>query len=394
MEIVTPPTLATPLTQVSFRPFAFASTTGVFVLMGATSSMFGPLLLSFTHRFHVPLAGAGAALSIYFVGALIGVPPAWLGVKRLTGRLVLTISLITITIGATGAACSHHWIQFLISVFVVGVGFGGLDIGLNTLLARTAQKGRAFRLSIANAGYGVGAVICPLVIIAMHPNNFAWLFAGIAVLALGLSTLTRGVHAPPVRAEALQSELTKMKAQRRPILITFIMAYIFYVALETSAAGWMATQVHNVGYSQSIGSIVTAGFWAGMALGRLLGGPFYHWLSDKILVLGGLSFAVLVSAAAFSNVLAPFAYPLLGFIVASVFPMGLMWYTKLCPHDSDGLSFLILFMMAGGIAGPGLVSLMVSNFGVHVVPVTLAAFAGLDLLVFISALRFRPLIVN
>jgi len=388
----TSPPSPTPSTEVTFRPSAFASTTGIFILMGAVTSLFGPLLVSFTHRFHLSLPSAGAALSIYFVGATLGVLPGWLGLKRLQGRLVLSSSLIVIVVGAAGASISHSWVLFLASVFLIGLGFGALDIGLNTLLARTALKGRAHRLSVSSAGYGVGAVICPLVIIGLNPNNFRFLFAGLALIALVLTMLNGGLHAPPLRTEALQLEITKMKAQRRPILLTFIMAYVFYVALETSSSGWMATQLHAVGYSESSGSLVTAGFWTGVAIGRLLGGPLYHRLSEKKLVLGGLVLATVVCATAFSDTLAPYAYPLLGLIIASIFPMGLMWYTMLCPHDSDGLSFLILFMMVGGVAGPAIISLLVSQFGVHVVPFTLASYAVIDLAIFLSALRFRPLV--
>ena len=362
--------------------------------MGAVTSLFGPLLVSLSHRFHLSLPSAGAALSVYFVGATLGVLPGWLGLKRLQGRMVLSISLVAIVLGAVGASLSLSWLVFLTSIFLIGLGFGALDIGLNTLLARTSLDGRAHRLSISNAGYGVGAVICPLVIIALHPNNFRFLFAGLAVIALVLSMLNGGVHAPPLHTEPLQFEITKMKAQRRPILLTFMVAYVLYVALETSASGWMATQLHGVGYSESSGSLVTAGFWTGVAIGRVLGGPLYHRLSEKKLVLGGLVLAAIVCVSAFSDSLAPYAYPLLGLIVASIFPMGLMWYTMLCPHDSDGLSLLILFMMVGGVAGPSLVSLLVSQFGVHVVPFTLASFAALDLVVFLSALRFRPLVVT
>jgi fucose permease len=394
VESSTPPASERPATEVTFQPFAFASTTGIFILIGATSSLFGPLLVSFTHRFHLSLPSAGGALSVYFVGALFGVLPGWLGMKRLEGRAVLIISLLTIALGACGASLAHRWTLFLISVFFIGLGFGGLDISLNTLLARTSLQGRAFRLSVGNAGYGVGAVICPLIIVLVRPNNFPLIFAGIGVVALILSTLNGGVHAPPLHAELLQRRISAMKAQRRPILITFVVAYILYVAIETGAAGWMATQLHGEGFSQSAGSFVTAGFWSGMAIGRSLGGPLYHRLSDKILVLGGLALAIMICLAAFAKPLAPYAYPLLGLILASIFPMGLMWYSMLCPHDSDGISWLILFMMIGGVAGPGALSLMVSIFSVHVVPLTIAVFAGLDLLAFASALRFKSLAVR
>ena len=43
--------------------------------------------------------------------------------------------------------------------------------------------------------------------------------------------------------------------------------------------------------------------------------------------------------------------------------------------------------------GPAVVSLLVSNFGVHAVPFALAVFAALDVAVFASARRFRPLVV-
>jgi FHS family glucose/mannose:H+ symporter-like MFS transporter len=361
--------------------------------MGAVTSLFGPLLESFTHRFHLSLPSAGIALSVYFVGATLGVLPGWLGLKRLQGRAVLTLSLVAIALGAAGASFSHLWALFLTSVFLIGLGFGALDIALNTLLARTALKGRAHRLSIGNAGYGIGAVICPLIIIALSPHNFPILFGGLCVLALLLSTANRGVHAPPLHTEPRQFEITAMKAQRRPILFTFIVAYVFYVAIETGSSGWMATEIHGVGYSQSVGSLVTAGFWMGLAVGRLMGGPLYHWLSDKKLVLGGLALAVVISLVTFFNPVAPYAFPLLGLIIASIFPMGLIWYTTLCPHDSDGLSMLILFMMIGGVAGPGLISLLVSHFGVHVVPFAIATFAALDFGVFFSAIRFRPIVV-
>jgi fucose permease len=393
VDFDTSPSPQVPTTEVSFSAFSFASATGVYIIMGAVTSLFGPLLESFAHRFHLSLPSAGVALSVYFVGATLGVLPGWLGLKRLEGRVVLMISLTAIALGAAGASLSHSWLLFLTSVFLIGLGFGALDIGLNTLLARTPLKGRAHRLSIGNAGYGVGAVICPLIIIGLGPKNFATLFAGLCVLALLLSVLNGGVHAPPLRTEPLQFEITQMKVQRRPILITFIAAFIFYVALETSAAGWMATQIHGIGYSTSAGSLVTAGFWVGMAVGRSVGGPLYHWLAEKKIILGGLALATATCVLALADPIAPYAYPLLGLIIASIFPMGLIWYTVLCPHDSDGLSLLILFMMIGGVAGPGVVSLMVSHFGVHVVPYVLATFAVTALGVFTSALRFRPLVV-
>jgi MFS family permease len=266
-------------------------------------------------------------------------------------------------IGALGASLSQNWLEFLAGVFVIGVAFGGVDFSLNTLLVRTKTDRRGHLLSWANAGYGVGAVVGPVVIIIARPNNFPSIFAGVGVTAVVLSAFFRDIIAPPMHVVHHRSSLFA-KGRRRSILLTFIVAYILYVAVETSTSGWIAPQLHRVGYSQSLASAVTAGFW------------------------GGLALAVVVAMASLVNAAAPYTYPVLGLIIASVYPMGLIWYTVLCPGDGDGLATLILCMMVGGIIGPAVESLMVSLTNIHAVPIVIAAFALLDLGVFASATKY------
>ncbi|MDH2904522.1 MAG: MFS transporter [Actinomycetota bacterium] len=377
-------------TQVELTTVALGNLTGVFILIGATSSLFGPLLVTFSHHFSISLPRAGEVLSVYFVGALIGVVPGWWGLKHTTGRRVLTVSLLTVALGTLCTGLAHSWILFLASISLLGLGFGSLDMSLNVLLARTAVAGRAHRLSFVNAGYGLGAVICPLLLVLVHPRNFPAVFAGISLLAVLLTSFNAGVHAPALKTEALQGEINAHKSQRWPILLSFVAAYIFYVAMETSASGWISSQLQRGGYSTTTGSLVTAAFWMGMTIGRSLGGPLHRIFNDRRLILGGLSLAVLADLAATSNHLALATYPLLGLILASVFPMGLVWYTRLLPHDSDGVTLILFAMMAGGVIGPGGVSLLVSHFGVRAIPFAFAGFAALDLAIFASIVRFTP----
>ena len=381
----------TATTQVEFTSAALANLTGVFILIGATSSLFGPLLVTFSHRFSVSLPTASEVLSVFFVGALIGVPPGWWGLKHTTGRHVLSASLIVVATGTLASGLVHSWTAFLASLFLLGLGFGSLDMSLNVLLSRTASEVRAHRLSFVNAGYGLGAVFCPLILILAHPRNFPDVFVAIATLAVLLTFFNRGVHAPPLRAEVLQSEVSSHKSERWPILLSFVGAYIFYVAMETSASGWMSSQFQRGGYSTSLGSFITAAFWMGMTIGRSLGGPLHRIFNDRRLILGAITAAVVCDLAATSNHVALVSYPLLGLILASVFPMGLVWYTRLLPHDSDGVTIILFAMMAGGIIGPGTLSVLVSHLGVHAIPFAFAGFAVIDLAIFASILRFRPL---
>ena len=380
-----------PMTEVTLRGLAFSNMTTMLVLAGATASLYGPLLSNIASKFHLSLPQAGVVLSVHFVGALAGVPLGWVALKRYQGRIAVAGMLVAFALGALVVASSIIWILFLGGVFIVGLAFGGLDYSLNALLARTLLKGRAHRLSLANAGYGVGSVIGPLLVILVRPRNFPELFAGIAVISVALSTLNRGITAPPQTPEAREHELNSVHDQRRSILVTFVIAYVLYVATESSASGWIASLVHREGHSVSFGSLITGGFWLGLTLGRLFGGALHRRFSVQLLVLGGLGTAIVLALIAYSSTAAPYAYPLMGLALASVYSMALIWYTVLCPNDTNGLFLLIFFMMAGGIIGPGIESLSVSLFGIHTVPLVTASLAALDFVVFASARRFAPL---
>ncbi len=377
-------------TEVTFRPLAITSATFDLVVFGMISSLFGPLLVTLAHRFHLSLPAAGVVLSVYYVGAFCGVPIGWLAMRRFTGAAVLSATLLITAIGACGAALSTHWAPFLASVFFLGVGFGGVDFSLISLLVRTKTIGRGRRISVTNAGYGLGAVIGPLLVVLVRPHNYRLLYVAIAIAVVVLTLGNRGLIAPALSREHRHHELVVNRARRKSILATFIAAYICYVATETTTAGWIAPHLHRVGYSVSVGSVVTAGFWLGLAVGRVLAGPVSRRHSDRRLVLGGLAAAVVLCSLARVTGVAPFVYPLVGLSIALVYPLALVWYATLCPHDDDGVALLILCMMAGGVIGPAVESLMVSSFGIRVVPIVLASFAALTLATFASALRFSP----
>jgi MFS transporter, FHS family, glucose/mannose:H+ symporter len=375
-------------TEVIFRSLAITSATVDLIVFGMISSLFGPLLVTLAHRFHLSLPAAGVVLSVYFIGAFCGVPIGWFAMKRFTGAAVLSATLLITALGACGAALSTQWAMFLASVFFLGLGFGGVDFSLISLLVRTRTTGRGRRLSVTNAGYGLGAVLGPLLVVVIRPHNYRLLYVAIAISVVVLTLGNRGLIAPPLSREHRRHELVVNRSQRKAILGTFIAAYVFYVATETTTAGWIAPHLHRIGYSASLASLITAGFWLGLAIGRVLAGPLSRRHADHRLVLVGLAFAVVLCLTARVTGAAPYVYPLVGLSIALVYPLALVWYATLCPHDDDGVALLIFCMLAGGVIGPAVESFMVSTFGIRVVPIVLASFSALTLVTFASALRF------
>ena len=302
--------------------------------VGTTASLYGPLLVTFAHHFRVSLPAAGAVVSVHFVGALCGVPLAWAALQRYSGRAVLAGALATMALGAAGAALARGFAELLASVVVIGLGFGAMDFSLNSLLVRSPEVGRAHRLSVANAGYGIGSIVGPLLVVVARPAHYPLLFAA----RRRRRAPAHHQHGRGRRAAEWREPSPRARhPRRRAALGVFVAAYILYVATESAAAGWIAPQLHRVGYSQSTGAVVTAGFWLGLALGRFLAGPAHRRVSDRRLVLVGLAVTAALALAASVDTVAPAAYPLAGLSLALVYPMGLIWFTNLNPGDGDGL---------------------------------------------------------
>jgi fucose permease len=302
---------------------------------------------------------------------------------------VLSIGLAVLALGLSLAALSPSWPLFAASICIGGMGFGAIDFTAVSLVSRTASPERASRLTVSAAGWGFGAIAGPLLVVIIRPTRFELFLWIAAVIALGLIALVRGVDAPRV---GLVSEVPLTVVHRRhdrhKILVTFLAAFGTYVALETAIAGWIATQLHGSGFVAATGSLVTAGFWAGLAVGRLGAAPVARRWTSSGLVVGGLSVTVALLLAASSRAIAPVAYPLVGFTVAAVFPLGIDWFTQLSPGDDNGVAWLLLIGTVGGILGSGAQSVAVAEFGLSAIPFVAAGLAVLCLAMFASARRF------
>ena len=289
-------------------------------------------------------------------------------------------------------ALSHSWLEFSTGVALTGVGFGVLDLTLNQLFSRTAIRGRAARITFMNGLFGLGALVGPLLVEGLRPQHFSALFGAYAVVLALVAIIMRGLTAAPARAQSLgeprsvhwrKRAITRaLGVERRGMLVGFSAAFLVYVAAETSASGWIAAHLHGVGYASSVGALVTAGFWAGMTVGRFGASLAGRYVRERVFVVGGLAVAVACALGAESSAAAPVLYPLVGLMLAPVFPMALSWYTKLEPSSAHGVPVLLVASVVGGVIGPATESLVVSNWGIAAVPVVTAMLAFVTLCIF------------
>lgn len=367
---------------------ALAGIAAAFLLMGALVAAYGPLLEYLTHRYHVSLALAGSAISVHAAGALAGVLISMRAMERIAGRLWVAGALVATAAGCFGVALAPTWALFLASAFIIGAGFGALDLGLNQLVAHSAGPRRSAVLNALNGAFGLGAVAGPILVSTVGRGHLALLYAGAGVAALALVAAVRGIGG------RLPVAVHEAAAPRRPagaLVGMFVLAYVFYVGTEISIGGWMPSHLEALGHGSVLAATLTSGFWLGLGGGRLLVAAIPARVPESTIVLAASGVATLSLMAATVGGLAPFAYVFTGLAIAPIWSTGIVWLAKLLPGDSRATSWLFPASMVGGVLIPGGIGLVIGRYGIGWAPVVLAAAAAATFTGFALARQFATL---
>jgi len=358
---------------VVFPRVAFVAALLTLALDGGVGAVYGTLLTSIAHHFDVSVPTAGIILTMNFVGGIAGAVAAWWSMRLMSGRWVLAASLALLGFGLVGLATVNKWTVFEGAAVLTGIGFGALDLAVYALLSRVEPTVRSWHLSVVGSGWGIGAVVAPLAIVILQARHFIEFFYGAAIVAFVLIV-------PTLRLVAPRDENPAVLGMSRPaakVLGLFGIALFFYVSLETSISGWAASQLTAWHYSSSWAEITSAGFWAGVAFGRLLAPRWSHRLGDARVVIAGIIIASVLVPFASLRILAPVTYPVVGVCLSIVFPLALGWYNHVSSAPENGVAFLLLVTMVGGAVGPGVESLFVAHYGYGAVAWVADGFAAL-----------------
>jgi FHS family glucose/mannose:H+ symporter-like MFS transporter len=380
----------TPPETISFTRLAFAASLGAFVLIGATDAVFGPLLHPIASGFGVSLAVAGTVISVQFAGALTGVLGE-LAILRWAAHLpIATFALTILVAGSLTIALARTWPVLLVGVYLAGAGFGGTDFSLNTLMSRTARRGRAARLNILNAAFGAGAVLGPAVAGWLGAATLTWGFGIAAAACCALATGLSGVRPAPRGADPRDAGLLPAPAAdqdaarvRRPglgwqhgVVGAIALAYLLYVGTESGTAGWIPATLVGLHYSPRAATVVTSAFWGAMTVARLLVVPVSRVIPAPRIVLAAGALLTVALALTAIPAAAPAGYIVAGFAAGPIFPTGLDWIGTAFSGGRRATSWALLSSFGGGVAGPAAVAVVVSVAGLASVPAVLGAFAA------------------
>ena len=283
------------------------------------------------------------------------------------------------------------------ALVVTGFVFTGFAYGLNVSITNTFNSGLqngTFILGLVYACYGVGGVTAPLIATAIVTlTNAVWsryylIVAGMAFISIPLSLWSfcnyekEPQHFSCTTSSENRSAVHKMISTLRMRIVILGSIFIFsYQGAEISISGWVISFLINArgGDPSSVG-YVTAGFWAGITLGRLVfpylalrvgEKNFIYWLT-----VGSAVFELLVWLIP-NLVGEAVALAIVGVLLGPIYPCAANVFMKRMTRAEalSGMGAISAFGSMGGAVAPFVTGSLAQAYGTFVLhPISIFLF--------------------
>lgn len=354
------------------------------MMFAMTSDSVGEIIKEVKVAFSVTNAQASLMHSLPMLGiALSGLLLGFLADKL--GRK----PTIIIGLALFGAACYSFLIanDFLLIVSLMslsGVAVGIFKTGALALIGdiSTSTKQHTATMNGAEAFFGVGAIIGPLIVAYLIHQGVAWqwlyvIAGGVCTVLIIGALLVKYPSYNKVTADSSDkvSVLQSLLLMKNPYALGFSVGAFLYVAAESAIYVWMpsylvcdATSIKSTydcytqGFSQTLAIYSVTAFFILRAAGRFVG----IWMMSRFnwtLVLMLFSGAIVVCFALGlwgGKQLALYLFPLTGVFMSVIYPTfnskGISCFPK---HQHGSVAGVILFFTAAGAAaGPFIMGLV------------------------------------
>jgi fucose permease len=278
-------------------------------------------------------------------------------------------------------------------IFIMGLGSGGIDSGLNTFIS---QRGTARQINWLHAAFGIGATTGPFLAAGVQAAGGAWTwnfalvaaFVSVIILLVWRTAPYWQIEASSKKGEgpAVSGQAKFMDSLRLPVVWVSTILFFFYVGTELTAGQW-SFSLFTLG--RGIPDLA-AKFWVGIYWGIFtLGRVLFGLVADRVPLNSFLRGALAASAAGAMlllwNPLPEIGFAglvLMGLAQAPIFPSLIVSTISRVgrDHAPNAIGFQVA---AGGIGGTtitSLVGVLASSLGLETIAVSIVVLALLTLL--------------
>ena len=379
----------------------------VYFANGINDSVVGALIPSMEDHYQIGYALVSLIFVANAVGFLIAAPRSNTLASALGRSRCLMLSEIMMIAGYVIIVCTPPFPVVVVAYLFLGFGVA-INLALNNVFCANLANSTVL-LGAAHGSYGVGGIIAPVVATMMISNGILWshfflITIGLRVVCLffvgwafkdyekeGINGYTNSLAMPTaIRTQSEQNGIatppSKLRLLRRALSnrTTLIGAlFVFsYQGAQVSESGWFISYLidYRLGDPSRVG-YVTAGFWAGITLGRFTLTHLASRVGEKrfvaALTLGVIVFQLL--AWFIPNVIGgAVAVSFLGFLLGPAYPCATTVFARLLPAEiqMSAIAFITTAGSSGGAVVPFTKGILAQAFGAWVLhPVCVGFFA-------------------
>jgi len=286
------------------------------MLIGIIENAKGPLILNIKNFYNVDYTMMGLFLSIGSLGFILSTFIGGFLSDKIGRKKILIIGLFLILSGTIGIFISYKFLVFIIFVFIMNMGMGLVEMGINAVASIVFIINQALMMNLLHFFYGVGAIISPNMTVKLLHFNFSWqqVYLFIAFITTILIITTFGINIKGEEKKIIKQKVDYVNILKNKRMWIFAIMLGFYVASELGIGNWAVTFFRTqYELDNTISSFLLAVFFATFTFGRLVGGfimekigylkgLFIFSLFSFIFILGGMTgekFAFLISLAGF-----------------------------------------------------------------------------------------------
>ncbi|KAM0717267.1 hypothetical protein Q7P37_007119 [Cladosporium fusiforme] len=362
---------------------------------GINDAVNGALIPSMEAHYNIGYAIVSLIFVANAAGFLLAAPTSGILVGLLGRAKCLMLAELVMMAGYIIIVCTPPYPVVVVAYLLLGFG-AAVNLALNNVFCANLANSTVL-LGMAHGSYGVGGTIAPIIATAMISNGILW--SRFWLITIGLRAICffaagwafwdyekegiNGFNNSLQETLSRQSATTATEPSKLQILYralknrTTIIGAIFifsYQGSEVSESGWFISYLidYRNGDPAKVG-YVTAGFWAGITLGRFVLVHLAARIGEKRFVagltIGTVAFQLL--AWFIPNIIGgAVAVSIIGLLLGPIYPCATTIFARLLPGNlqMSAIAFITTAGSSGGAVVPfttGILAQAVGAFVLH-----------------------------
>lgn len=313
---------------------------------------------------------APALMGGFFIAVLLGGHYS----DRIGKLPILTLGCMSMAAGSLIFGIAPSFEVAAAGMLVMGIG-GGFSEGTASALVTDLYTGprRASMMNLAQAAFGVGAILVPLATGSLLNRGLDWRIAYYGTAAICFATGLLAITAIMKRVErpvGVHGEGGWARVLRDPVVLMLSVAIMLYVGGELGQSNWLAVYFRReLHASAPLAAKSLAALWLGILVGRVAGSRVVRHVSEYALlccssVLGILAVCgLLLAHSPTAGLLAAFA---VGLFFGPVWPTIVSRAGAAYPTQTGLVTAIVISLGSiGGGLFPRLIGGAADAFGIR-----------------------------